>query len=1560
MANSNKHGKQTIAQGIHGAIAYEYADAPARLSATGFQPEDIYKIAIQLDDKSVWILYSISPVLWAAVGSNPSLVQGISAGTTQAPGPTVVFSNVNGVSFGASGHTVTASVQPSGLGGIIAGTETATSGTLSFSNGNGITFGINGSVLTASILPGAAAGIGAVQGGTQTQTSGTLAFVNSNGISFGMSNSSQITASYTVPSTAGLLSNINVSGGTTSNNLSALVFGNGNNVSFGLNGSTITASVAPPSIASVNFSAGTTSNNLSNLIFSNSNGLSFGLNGSTITGSYTVPAQTVQTQSIIQAVYDGANSITTGTIRFSNANGISFGVNGQTLTASHNAITSQTNQSIGLYALGNTTQNFSTTLDARSLSFNGLGNITVGYSNGSIQISGVGGVQSNQTEGFYALGNTIGQSSSSTFDARTISISGVGDISVGYSGNALVISGQQTAQTQSNVQGISAGTQIGRTGDVVFSNSNGISFGMSNSSVVTASYTVPNVPAQTNQTVGLYALGNTTQNSSTTLDARTLSFNGLGAATVGYSNGSIQLSVPVQSAQTQNVVVPSAGTQTATSGTVVFSNSNGISFGMSNSSVVTASYTVPSTAGLISNINVSAGTTSNNLNAITFSNLNGISFGLNASTITASYTVPNVPVQTNQTIGLYALGNTTQNSSTTLDARTLSFNGLGAATVGYSNGSIQISVPTQTAQTQSLIQAVYDGVNSISTGTIRFTNANGVSFSVNGQTISGSVAAQTNQTLGLYALGNTFGQSSSSTFDARTLSFNGSGIASVGYSNGSVVVNVPAAGASINVSAGTTSNNLNAITFSNANNVTFGLNGSVLTASVVPPSGAVINISAGTTSNNVTALTFSNSNGLAFGLNGSTITGSYTVPTQTAQTVGLYALGNTTQNSSTTLDARTLSFNGLGAATVGYSNGSIQISVPTQTAQTQSLIQAVYDGVNSITTGTIRFSNANGISFGVNGQTITASVNAGGNLNISAGTTSNNLTAVTFSNANNVTFGLNASTVTASASFPAQTNQTIGLYALGNTTQNSSTTLDARTLSFNGLGIITAGYSNGSIQLSATQSAQTQNIVVPSAGTQTATSGTVIFSNSNGISFGMSNSSVITASYTVPSTVGLISAINVSAGTTSNNLSAITFSNSNGISFGLNASTITASYTVPTQTNQTIGLYALGNTTQNSSTTLDARTLSFNGLGAATVGYSNGSIQISVATQTAQTQSLIQALYDGAASITTGTVRFSNSNGISFGINGQTVTASHNGITSQTNQTIGLYALGNTTQNSSTTLDARTLSFNGLGAATVGYSNGSVQISVSTQTNQTVGLYAIGNTTQNSSTTLDARTLSFNGAGIASVGYSNGSVIISAPSFKASHFMYPNPAWMTNFTINDQMISLQHVFIPNNITASQMNLLMALSGNTNSTGALSISLGLFTMSGSTMSLASSNSQQITWTSGSQTTNSSVFGGISGTRYRTVSLNNWNITPGDYILGMWFRTTNDGTWKAFGQQGPTIVGAVDGNETNHYLNGYSISTFSSAMMNSINVTNTNYVRTGDNALQHPGFILLGSY
>jgi hypothetical protein len=158
----------------------------------------------------------------------------------------------------------------------------------------------------------------------------------------------------------------------------------------------------------------------------------------------------------------------------------------------------------------------------------------------------------------------------------------------------------------------------------------------------------------------------------------------------------------------------------------------------------------------------------------------------------------------------------------------------------------------------------------------------------------------------------------------------------------------------------------------------------------------------------------------------------------------------------------------------------------------------VSGGTTSNNLTAVTFSNLNGVSFGLNGSVVTGSVAAAlTNINVSAGTTSNNMTAVTFSNLNGVSFGLNGSVVT------------------------------------------------GSVATSLT------NINV-SAGTTSNNLSAVTFSNGSNVSFGL-NGSVVTASVATS-----LTNINVSAGTTSNNLSAVTFSNSNGLSFGLNGSVVTA------------------------------------------------------------------------------------------------------------------------------------------------------------------------------------------------------------------------------------------------------------------------------------------------------------------------------------------------------------------------------------------------------------------
>jgi hypothetical protein len=271
-----------------------------------------------------------------------------------------------------------------GLNGSTLTASVAAQTSVSFANSNGVSFGLNAGTLTASVAT-AGGGI-ALSAGTQSASTGSMVFANSNGVTFGMSLSSQITASYTVPAAQTGLSGLQVSNTTYSSG--TVTFQNANGVSFGSSGANgISASYTVPStaglISAISVSAGTTSGSLGSIVFSNSNGISFGLNGSTVTGSVATSLTNIN-------VSAGTTSNNLSAITFSNSNGVSFGLNGSTLT-------------------------------------------------GSIVL------QSNQSEGNYALGNTFGQSSSSSMDARSQSVSALGALSVGFSASAMVLSAPATS-----------------------------------------------------------------------------------------------------------------------------------------------------------------------------------------------------------------------------------------------------------------------------------------------------------------------------------------------------------------------------------------------------------------------------------------------------------------------------------------------------------------------------------------------------------------------------------------------------------------------------------------------------------------------------------------------------------------------------------------------------------------------------------------------------------------------------------------------------------------------------------------------------------------------------------------------------------------------------------------------------------------------------------------------------------------------------------------------------------------------------------------------------------
>ena len=323
---------------------------------------------------------------------------------------------------------------------------------------------------------------------------------------------------------------------------------------------------------------------------------------------------------------------------------------------------------------------------------------------------------------------------------------------------------------------------------------------------------------------------------------------------------------------------------------------------------------------------------------------------------------------------------------------------------------------------------------------------------------------------------------------------------------------------------------------------------------------------------------------------------------------------------------------------------------------------ATFNAVGSEISGA--FSNGGGVTFGLetNGF-ITAAAPAGGggitNINLSAGSTSNNLSAFQFSNGSGVTFGLNGSTITASV----QTN-----YLTTAMASNRGSDFVQATAAFAGTNASGTIASNG-ISVS---------VAAPVA--QTA----FVFSNSNGVSFG-TNGSTVTATVAtnyqsqgaylttaMQSNAVTLSNIRVSGGTTSNLLSAITFANSNGVSFGLNAGTMTASHnglTTARASNDGVGLATAQSnvtwTVNSAGLSLDARgyagtATTFNGAnisGSMTVNSNGVNLSLSAAAPGG----------GGAINVTAGTtsgnlqtIEFSNANGVTFGLDGSTVTASVN------------------------------------------------------------------------------------------------------------------------------------------------------------------------------------------------------------------------------------------------------------------------------------------------------------
>lgn len=1084
---------------------------------------------------------------------------------------------------------------------------------------------------------------------------------------------------------------------------------------------------------------------------------------------------------------------------------------------------------------------------------------------------------SHWNEAHLMTANIVGSEVSGAF-------SNAGNVTFGLETNGFITASANAAGAGDGFNRISAGTQLAGTNNtIVFSNSNGITFGMSNSSVVTASH------------------------------------NGLTtAAASDHSHGNPTLNL------------------TNISGTTA-SNSAGLTLSLSAAAAVT-------TNGLLSAVNVSAGTTSNNLSALTFADSNGITFGLNASTVTASHNGLTTAAASNHshgnpTLALTNLSGTTASNSAGLTL-SLSANAPGAATLTVS--AVGNTTVNSTGTWANAVSARAYGVLSIGTsnGSLLFSTPDPVDFTYF------SAGASTG--------GNTAGDTG--VFSQRLVLAGGANITLSGSSNGGSatlsIIGGAGGGGGAAISAGTQSVSTGTVVWSNSNNITFGMSGS----------------------SRVTA----------------------------SAALNLYALGNTTQNSSTVLGIEAISFNGLGAQTVGYSNGSVQLSVPATSSlvaganitvstdgSTISIIggaggagfsagvsnngntagdtgmtatrlvlvgsnnltlsqatgangatvtflgadtHAVQTGISGLiasdatyTSGSVYFSNQNGVTVGSSVDGASQYVRLSVNTSYAASNHSHgdpqlnltNLSGTTASNSAGFTLSLSAADPGGGGNFSA------GMSNLGNTVGDSGVT-GSRVVFVGSHGVTLSQGTDANGATITFSSPEQTGISGIQVSNTTYTSGTVTWQNANGISFGSSGANGISASYTVPNTAGLLSALAFTGSNGNFTATAVLFSNANGISFGTSAgSAIFASHNgLTSQSNQAASA-------------------------------DNGSFAFQ-------------------------TVQFTNANGVSFVTSaGSAIAASVETSYAASNHSHGnpTLALTNLTGTTASASNGFTLSLSAAAPGAAAEANainllGANTAGNTTATGSTIGWSGINLTlsgTNASQVVVSApATSSLSATGVLSISTNGSTISIGVPAGTATMWQPFNEA---PNVVGQQGNAILH-FVPlptpapaalGEVHIDRLCLPLVLSNSSNSTGSVTIShsFGLYTKNVSTLSLVMSTSYTTAATF-SGTVNNSTFAGV---RLHTVP---WTTTIGDgrYYVAQWSRTTTGGGNATFNQ---VLASAMNSNYSGLFgansnrslqwpvgLGAYSVS-FSTAMPGSVAFSHID--GTGSIVARPPSFFMI---
>lgn len=592
------------------------------------------------------------------------------------------------------------------------------------------------------------------------------------------------------------------------------------------------------------------------------------------------------------------------------------------------------------------------------------------------------------------------------------------------------------------IQGVSAGTQMLTSGTLSFVNSNGASFGLSQSSLLTMSYdglrAISDGISQLSNGTVIVQSGFAFQ-VSTVVVAPNVKFQ--------ISNGSLlaRAFVEIQGAQAYGLS---------------FNNSNGVSFGASTVDIATLGRIINFTAsaapqlGLLSHIGGSSVTNATRLafsnangvsftlstaasaatllasvaaqTSLSFSNTNGVSFGIAGSTLTAS--------ANDQSIGLVSHVGGNSVSAVTRLAFSNASNVTWSLSTAAGGATVIASVAAAAAGANPL--QLTNSASSVSATQLLFSDANGFSWllstAASAATLSGSFAAiksisagAGNITNGALAFADNAGAAwgiAGSTITLRPFVMASDSVSSVMYSrlvlansnNVSLGISTAAsiatltASFALRASAGASSADVSNLVFTNTNNVGFALSTNAAGATV--RAAASINISAGANTGAQSVLSFADGSGVSFGLNLSTITASVAPQIGVVSHIGGNVVSsvtrlafsnasNVTFSLSTAANAATV----LASVAAGAAGGVALADVYGNTVTGGTVVLSV--GANSTisnlwSAGTL----SNNVNFGFNGSSITAQALI--RVSDDSNGSGNAATRINFLNANGISWGM--------------------------------------------------------------------------------------------------------------------------------------------------------------------------------------------------------------------------------------------------------------------------------------------------------------------------------------------------------------------------------------------------------------------------------------------------------------------------------------------------------------------------------------------------------------------------